>query len=163
MTRFHDRYRTRAGGLLLASMPLLDLGYLAHKSVMISRLRSSNIPDTAVAIPAWYFVFYTIRTLSWQGGKSSMTGEGFGNLRVLSLESRRLREMGSLIAHYGGQATVVASTREVPLGPNAEESAFVQRLVQGQFQVVIFMTGVGTRALAQAVEPRVCVSSWSRR
>jgi uroporphyrinogen-III synthase len=82
-----------------------------------------------------------------------MTGEGFGNLRVLSLESRRSREMGLLIANHGGQATVVASTREVPSGPNAEESAFAKGLVQGEFQVVIFMTGVGTRALAQAIEP----------
>ncbi|MGA8440978.1 MAG: uroporphyrinogen-III synthase [Candidatus Sulfotelmatobacter sp.] len=82
-----------------------------------------------------------------------MTGEGFGNLRVLSLESRRSREMGLLIANYGGQATVVASTREVSSGPNAAESAFAEGLVQGQFQVVIFMTGVGTRALAQAIEP----------
>jgi len=82
-----------------------------------------------------------------------MSGEGFGNRRVLSLESRRSREMGLLITKHGGQATVVASTREVPSGPNAEESAFVQRLLQGQFQVVIFMTGVGTRALAQAIEP----------
>jgi len=82
-----------------------------------------------------------------------MAGEGFGNLRVLSLESRRSREMGLLIANHGGQATVVASTREVPSGPNAEESAFARGLVQGEFQVVIFMTGVGTRALAQAIEP----------
>jgi uroporphyrinogen-III synthase len=82
-----------------------------------------------------------------------MTAEGFGNLRVLSLESRRSREMGLLIANNGGQATVVASTREVPSGPNAEESAFAKGLVQGKFQVVIFMTGVGTRALAQAIEP----------
>jgi uroporphyrinogen-III synthase len=82
-----------------------------------------------------------------------MPGEGFGNLRVLSLESRRSKEMGLLISNYGGQATVVASTREIPSGPNAEESAFAEGLVQGQFQVVIFMTGVGTRALAQAIEP----------
>jgi uroporphyrinogen-III synthase len=82
-----------------------------------------------------------------------MTGEGFGNLRVLSLESRRSREMGLLIANHHGQATVVASTREVPSGPNGEESAFAQGLIKGEFQVVIFMTGVGTRALAQAIEP----------
>jgi uroporphyrinogen-III synthase len=82
-----------------------------------------------------------------------MTSQGFGNLRVLSLESRRSREMALLITNHGGRATVVASMREVPSGPNAEESAFAQGLIQGQFQVVIFMTGVGTRALAQAIEP----------
>jgi uroporphyrinogen-III synthase len=72
---------------------------------------------------------------------------------VLSLESRRSREMALLITNHGGLATVVASTREVPSGPNPEESAFAQGLMKGQFQIVIFMTGVGTRALAQAIEP----------
>jgi uroporphyrinogen-III synthase len=82
-----------------------------------------------------------------------MDSTGFANRRVLSLESRRAREMASLISNHGGRPTVVASTREVPSGPNAEESAFAQALLQGQFQIVIFMTGVGTRALAQAIEP----------
>src|SRR5215469_3737840 len=81
-----------------------------------------------------------------------MLGSGFGNLRVLSLESRRSREMSQLIANNGGQPTVVASTREVPSGPNEEESGFAKGLVEGEFPVVIFMTGVGTRALAQAIE-----------
>ena len=82
-----------------------------------------------------------------------MAGNDFANLRVLSLESRRSREMSQLIANNGGQPTVVASTREVPSGPNDEESAFAAGLLEGQFPVVIFMTGVGTRALAQAIEP----------
>lgn len=81
-----------------------------------------------------------------------MPGNDFANLRVLSLESRRSREMGQLIANNGGQPTVVASTREVPSGPNDEESALAAGLLQGQFPVVIFMTGVGTRTLAQAIE-----------
>jgi uroporphyrinogen-III synthase len=82
-----------------------------------------------------------------------MAGNDFANLRVLSLESRRSREMSQLIANNGGQPTVVASTREVPSGPNDAESAFAAGLLEGQFPVVIFMTGVGTRALAQAIEP----------
>jgi len=76
----------------------------------------------------------------------------FGNLRVLSLESRRSREMAQLIANHGGQPTVVASTREVPSGPNAEAVEFATRLLEGKFAAVIFMTGVGTRALAKAIE-----------
>jgi uroporphyrinogen-III synthase len=82
-----------------------------------------------------------------------MAGNDFANLRVLSLESRRSREMSQLIANNGGQPTVVASTREVPSGPNDAESSFAAGLLEGQFPVVIFMTGVGTRALAQAIEP----------
>lgn len=82
-----------------------------------------------------------------------MLGQGFGGLRVLSLESRRDREMIQLIANNGGQPTVVPSTREIPSAPNEEESAFADGLAKGEFQVAIFMTGVGTRALAQAIEP----------
>jgi uroporphyrinogen-III synthase len=82
-----------------------------------------------------------------------MPSSGFGNLRVLSLESRRSREMAQLIANSGGQPTVVPSMREVPSGPNQEESEFAAALQRDAFQAVIFMTGVGTRALAQAIEP----------
>jgi uroporphyrinogen-III synthase len=82
-----------------------------------------------------------------------MPNLGLSNLRVLSLESRRAREMAALISNCGGQPTVAASTREVPSGPNAEESAFARDLQDGKFQMVIFMTGVGTRALAEAIAP----------
>jgi uroporphyrinogen-III synthase len=60
--------------------------------------------------------------------------------------------MAQLIANHGGRATVAPSTREVPSGPNAEESAFADGLAKNRFQMVIFMTGVGTRALAEAIE-----------
>ncbi len=84
-----------------------------------------------------------------------MANQGFGGLRVLSLESRRSREIGQLIASNGGQPILAPSTREVPINSN-EELKFAAALLQDQFQVVIFMTGVGTRALAQAVEPVCC-------
>jgi len=89
-----------------------------------------------------------------------MTGKGFEGLRVLSLESRRAREMAQLITNCGGRATVAPSTREVASGPNPEEVAFAAGLAKGEFQVVIFMTGVGTRALAQAIEPLCSREQW---
>lgn len=76
----------------------------------------------------------------------------FAGLRVLSLESRRSREIAQLIANYGGLPVVAPSTREVPQGPNPTELEFAERLLRGEFQAVIFLTGVGTRHLAQAVE-----------
>jgi uroporphyrinogen-III synthase len=78
---------------------------------------------------------------------------GFNGLRVLALESRRAREIAQLILNNGGQPTVAPSTREVISGPSAEELRFASELLQDQFGAVIFMTGVGTRALVQAVEP----------
>jgi uroporphyrinogen-III synthase len=84
-----------------------------------------------------------------------MAPAGFNGLRVLSLESRRAREIAQLITNNGGQPTVAPSTREVPSESNPVELKFAASLLQDQFAVVIFLTGVGTRALVQAVEP-VC-------
>jgi uroporphyrinogen-III synthase len=81
-----------------------------------------------------------------------MPGAGFAGLRVLTLESRRSKEMAQLIINHGGQPVVAPSTREVPEGPNSDELKFASYLAQGKFGVVIFLTGVGTRHLAQAIE-----------
>jgi uroporphyrinogen-III synthase len=78
--------------------------------------------------------------------------EGFAGLRVLSLESRRATEMAKLIATYGGSPIVAQSMREVPLESNIEAIAFARALAADGFDVVIFLTGVGTRALARVVE-----------
>jgi uroporphyrinogen-III synthase len=77
---------------------------------------------------------------------------GFAGLRVLSLESRRAPEMAKLIASNGGKATVAPSMREIPLASNAEALAFAHTLSEGGFDMVIFLTGVGTRALTRVVE-----------
>jgi uroporphyrinogen-III synthase len=78
--------------------------------------------------------------------------KNFARLRVLSLESRRGPEMAKLIANHGGEATVAASMREIPLETNTEALAFGGKLFAGEFDMVIFLTGVGTRALARVVE-----------
>jgi uroporphyrinogen-III synthase len=78
--------------------------------------------------------------------------KGFQGLRVLSLESRRAPEMAKLIAAYGGAATVAPSMREVPLESNTEALAFIRRLLEGDFDSVVLLTGVGVRALGRVVE-----------
>jgi uroporphyrinogen-III synthase len=81
-----------------------------------------------------------------------MASAGFAGLRVLTLESRRSKEMAQLIVNHGGRPVVAPSTREVPEGPNPDELKFASQLKEGKFGVVIFLTGVGARHLAQAVE-----------
>jgi uroporphyrinogen-III synthase len=80
------------------------------------------------------------------------TSGGLTGLRVLSLESRRATEMAKLILNYGGSAIVAPSMREVPLESNTEALAFARALAAGGFDMVIFLTGVGTRALARVIE-----------
>jgi uroporphyrinogen-III synthase len=77
---------------------------------------------------------------------------GLDGLRVLSLESRRSGEMTKLIESYGGRAMVAPSMREVPLESNTEALEFGRALAAGGFDMVIFLTGVGTRALARVIE-----------
>ena len=75
---------------------------------------------------------------------------GFAGLRVLSLESRRGREIAQLITSQGGEPVVAASVSEVPAPPNDHVRRFMAALSAGEVDLVIFTTGVGTRALAQS-------------
>jgi Uroporphyrinogen-III synthase HemD len=80
--------------------------------------------------------------------------QGFAGLRVLTLESRRAQEMAKLIANFGGEPVVAPSMREVPLESNASALEFASRLQQGELDMVVFLTGVGTRALTRVVETK---------
>ncbi len=77
----------------------------------------------------------------------------FNGCRVLSLESRRAAELGALIKAYGGQPLVAPALREVPLESNVMARDFAAALLRGEFDIVVFLTGVGARALAAAIEP----------
>jgi uroporphyrinogen-III synthase len=76
----------------------------------------------------------------------------FNNRRVLILESRRAKEMASIVSSYGGQPIAAPSMREVPLESNPEAIEFADALERGEFELVILLTGVGTRALVAVVE-----------
>jgi uroporphyrinogen-III synthase len=78
----------------------------------------------------------------------------FDRLRVLALESRRAKEIASLIETYGGVATVAPAMREIPLESNPEAVAFADALLAGSFDIVILLTGVGTRALLEVVQTK---------
>lgn len=73
-------------------------------------------------------------------------------IRVCSFESRRCEEMANLISRFGGLPTVAPSMREVPLSENRAAAEFAERLVQGEFPLVLFMTGVGAATLFAAVK-----------
>ena len=81
-----------------------------------------------------------------------MANQGFAGLRVLTLESRRAQEMAKLISNSGGVPVVAPSMREVPLESNVEALHFASALLEGNLDIMIFLTGVGTRALTRVVE-----------
>jgi len=71
------------------------------------------------------------------------------------MESRRSDDMARLIERHGGVPFVSPSMREVPLEENPAAIDFAHRLITGQVDVVIFMTGVGFRHLLAQVERSV--------
>jgi uroporphyrinogen-III synthase len=76
----------------------------------------------------------------------------FHGLTVLTLESRRGLEMTRLIETYGGKPFHAPAMREIPVSSNVEALEFADSLVAGKFHAVIFLTGVGARAIASVVE-----------
>ena len=83
-----------------------------------------------------------------------MAHASFNGLRVLSLESRRAKEAEKLIRTYGGEAIVVPSMREVGLESNGDALEFAAGLIDGEFDLVVFLTGVGVRAMLEVVQSR---------
>jgi uroporphyrinogen-III synthase len=76
----------------------------------------------------------------------------FHGLSVLTLESRRGQEMSRLIETYGGKPVHAPAMREVPLSSNPEALKFADALFEGKFGAVVFLTGVGARALSKVIE-----------
>lgn len=71
----------------------------------------------------------------------------FDGLRVLSLESRRSAEIERLIRAQRGEPFVAPSMREVPVADNPQAFEFADNLFRGDFDMMILLTGVGTRLL----------------
>jgi uroporphyrinogen-III synthase len=78
----------------------------------------------------------------------------FAGLKVISFESRRAAEMAQLIRKQQGEPIVVPSMREAPIESNEEAFRFAERLFAGEFDMIILLTGVGTRILDQAIATR---------
>jgi len=84
------------------------------------------------------------------GGQS----KGLAGLRVLSLESRNAAQMAILIGNEGGIVISAPSVRELPLKENPAALALAEDVLAGKVDLIIFLTGVGTRILFDAVETK---------
>lgn len=80
--------------------------------------------------------------------------EGFNGLRVVLFESRMAKAMVESIERHGGEVLSAPSMQEIPLEKNPEVFSFAEKLFSGQIQIMIFMTGVGTRMLMKALSMR---------
>jgi uroporphyrinogen-III synthase len=67
----------------------------------------------------------------------------FAGLRVLSLESRRAKEIETQIRRLHGDAFVAPSVQERAIEDHSDALRFVERLEAGEFDLVVCMTGAG--------------------
>ena len=78
----------------------------------------------------------------------------FAGYRVLSLETRRAKEIEVLIRKMDGDPFVAPSVREQANEENADLFAWAEKLFSGDFDMVIFMTGVGLAYMRDAIADR---------
>jgi uroporphyrinogen-III synthase len=90
-----------------------------------------------------------LRISPMSGMRRALTG-----LRVVSFESRRSAEVAELIRNHGGTPIQAPSMREIPLADQHEALAFGETLFAGGQDVVILLTGVGTRLLITTLATR---------
>lgn len=62
--------------------------------------------------------------------------------------------MAALVSNYGGEPISAPALREIPLDTNTDAIAFIEGLLRHEFDLVILLTGVGTRALLAVVDRR---------
>ncbi len=85
----------------------------------------------------------------------NVDARGFAGRPVVTFESRRATEMASLIARHGGVAVSAPALRELTIEENPSARAFARKLAAGEWDVVILLTGVGTRALLDEISPEL--------
>ncbi len=76
------------------------------------------------------------------------------NLNVAIFESRLAKTMTELVALQGGIPHSAPSMKEVPLENNPEAFGFAEKLFAGKIDVLILLTGVGTRTLVSVLATR---------
>lgn len=79
---------------------------------------------------------------------------GFAGARVVIFESRRAEVMAQSVTRYGGEVISAPSMQEIPLAKHPEAFAFAEKLINRQIDVLICMTGVGTRLLLEVLSTR---------
>jgi uroporphyrinogen-III synthase len=84
---------------------------------------------------------------------SAPAGRPLAGRTIAFLEARRSEELARLIAQQGGTSYVAPALREVSVADVQPLRAWLAALAAGRFDVVLFLTGVGCRALlARAAE-----------
>lgn len=85
--------------------------------------------------------------------------KGFNGLKVAAFESRMGLEMTRLISRYGGNPLVAPALQEIPLENNVQALSFGERVLAQKVDLLILLTGVGTRFMFDIWKTRFPLSS----
>jgi len=77
---------------------------------------------------------------------------GFHGLRVITFESRYSDQINHLVRRLGGVVCAAPAMRELPMPQSPAALTFVEDLLAGRLDIVIFLTGIGARALMAILE-----------
>jgi uroporphyrinogen-III synthase len=80
--------------------------------------------------------------------------QSFTGMTVAAFESRMASEMTRLIERYGGRPFVAPALLEIPIQDNVAALRLGARLIDGQVDILILMTGIGTTALFETLRSR---------
>ncbi len=83
-----------------------------------------------------------------------MSGKKLEGLNVITFETRHAKTICDLIAVQGGNPISAPSMKEVPIENNVHVFEFGRKLLAGEWDIVILLTGVGTRALVSVLETK---------
>lgn len=81
----------------------------------------------------------------------ALSSAGLRGLTVVSFESRLADPLADLISRQGGTPVSAPALREIPCSGHAEAIGFAKALLDGRIDMVVWLTGVGARALFAAV------------
>jgi uroporphyrinogen-III synthase len=80
-----------------------------------------------------------------------VTEGALAGLHVVAFEARRGEELATMLGRHGAVVRRAPALRETPLELAPEARELARRLEAGAVDLVVLLTGVGTRALAAAV------------
>ena len=86
---------------------------------------------------------------------SNESKSDFSQAVIGAFESRRADDMRSMIEKFNGKAFVSPSMREVPLDDQREAIEFAHRMLVGEVDLVLLLTGVGFRYMMEVVSKHV--------
>ncbi len=97
----------------------------------------------------------TIGYIEFMAETAIKTSERLNDLTVVTFESRMAKKVGKLLEREGATPLLAPSMQEIPLSENSEAFRFFESLQNGNVDILILMTGVGTRTLIETLETRL--------